>query len=305
MEVCKYKDCDVTNLVMKYLDPLIQLLSGTMKNYNMQMKTTKCLNTAVMLTYILGGSDKLKSVEYCEVDTINKRYEKQKNKKLQFKKNVFKKLQKDLSSKYNKKRYFYYILMTNNDMTKSNVLPANAQKTQFFPGHVFIIDKFPTCGNKDPKYNIYQSYINQYDLEGHFKRNKYSMNLKNNDISFLLSGINNIISNPIWNEEAVDFWNNFTFVDTKNLLKYKTNKINLCYSKIRIDNCYKEFNKFIKLHLNELSTNIKNNTNLDKYKIKNINTNDKFYVKQLTPNELFLKLNDLHNELEDKIKMYE
>ena len=82
MEVCKYKDCDVTNLVMKYLDPLIQLLSGTMKNYNMQMKTTKCLNTAVMLTYILGGSDKLKSVEYCEVDTINKRYEKQKNKKL-------------------------------------------------------------------------------------------------------------------------------------------------------------------------------------------------------------------------------
>ena len=60
MDVCKYANCDVTNIIMKYLEPLMQICSATMTDYNMQMRTTKCLNTAVMLTNILGGSDKLK-----------------------------------------------------------------------------------------------------------------------------------------------------------------------------------------------------------------------------------------------------
>lgn len=304
MNVCQYNECDVTNLIIRYLEPLIQLLSGTMKEYNMMMKTTKCLNTAVMLTYILGGSDKLKDVEYCEVSKINKRYDKKLNKS-EYKKAVFNKLQKDLSKKNIKKRYFYYILMTNNNMNRSNILPQDASESQFFPGHVFIIDKFPVCKSDVSKFNIYQSYINQYDLKGHFKRNNNSMRLKNNDISFLLSGIENIISKGVWNENAVKFWQEFTYVDTTNLINYKTNKINLCYSKIRIDYCYKEFYKFINKKIRELSKDIKNNTNLNRYQIKNLNVNDEFYIKQLTPDKLLLKLIELSNELIEKIKIYE
>tara|TARA_B100000900_G_C20589414_1_gene721018 strand:+ start:736 stop:1650 length:915 start_codon:yes stop_codon:yes gene_type:complete len=304
MKVCQYKECEVTSLVMKYLEPLMQLLSGTMKDYNMQMRTTKCLNTAVMLTYILGGSDRLKKVEYCEVSKINNRYDKKSN-KLQHKLNIFNKLKQDLSKKNIRKRYFYYILMTNNNMNKSNALPHNADKSKFFPGHVFIIDKFPVCNNEEPKYNIYQSYINQYDLKGHYKRNKNSMNLKNNNIGNLLSGIKNIIANPTWNNEAVNFWNELTFVDTQNLIDYKTNKINLCYSKIRIDYCYKQFRNFIKKHKETLEYDIKNNLNLNKYNISNVNTYDEFYVKQLTPDNLLKELNNLYSELGDKIKIYE
>ena len=76
----------------------------------MKLKTTKCLNTAIMLTYLLGGSLKVKDTEICLVDNINKRYEKKKN-KLEFKLKVFNDLKKDLSNKNIKKRYFYYILM--------------------------------------------------------------------------------------------------------------------------------------------------------------------------------------------------
>ena len=306
MKVCQYKECEVTSLVMKYLEPLMQLLSGTMKDYNMQMRTTKCLNTAVMLTYILGGSDKLKKVEYCEVSKINNRYETKPN-KLQYKLSTFNKLKSDLSKKNIRKRYFYYILMTNNNMSRSNVVPKEADKSQFFPGHVFIIDKFPVCGKekREPKYNIYQSYINQYDLKGHYKRNKNSMNLKDNDVNYLLDGIYNIISNPVWNPNAVNFWNKLTFVDTDNLVNYKTNKINLCYSKIRIDYCYKQFRNFIKMHKDELEADIKNNLNLNKYQIKDLNTSNTFYVKQLTPTNLLNELNNLYSELGDKIKMYE
>jgi len=302
MNICQYKECEVTTLVMKYLEPIMQLLSGSMKDYNMQMRTTKCLNTAVMLTYILGGSDKLKRVEYCEVSKINNRYEKKAN-KLEHKKKIFNKLKQDLSKKNIKKRYFYYILITNNNMNKSNKLPPNAEKSQFFPGHVFIIDKFPVCNKKEPKYNIYQSYINHYDLKGHYKKNKKSMNLKNNDVNSLLSGINNIISEPVWNNEAVDFWNELTFVDTTNLINYNTDKLNLCYSKIRIDYCYKEFRNFIKKHKDKLENDIKNNFNLNKYS-ENILVDTYNDVKKLEPSKLLMELNKLYDELDDKIKIY-
>ena len=41
----------------------------------------------------------------------------------------------------------------------------------------------------------------------------------NNDITFVLNGIFNIVSNPTWNNDAIKFWNDFTFVDTKNFTK--------------------------------------------------------------------------------------
>ena len=72
MEVCKYQNCEVTDLIMKYLEPLMQLLSVNITDYNMKLKTTKCLNTAIMLTYLLGGSLKVKDTEVCLVDNINK-----------------------------------------------------------------------------------------------------------------------------------------------------------------------------------------------------------------------------------------
>tara|TARA_Y100000389_G_scaffold191693_1_gene218272 strand:- start:451 stop:1371 length:921 start_codon:yes stop_codon:yes gene_type:complete len=304
MNVCKYANCDVTDIIMKYLEPLMQICSATMTDYNMQMKTTKCLNTAVMLTNILGGSDKLKTVEYCEVSKINNRYEKKGN-RLQHKLNIFKELKKDLENKKINKRYFYYILMTNNDMEKSDLLNNSSSSTQSFPGHVFIIDKFPNCNSNGPSYNVYQSYINQYDLKGHYKRNKNSMKVQNNDITFILNGISNIVSNPTWNNDAIKFWNDFTFVDTKNLLNYRTDKINLCYSKISIDDCYKEFyrfsyNKALNLY-NELTIN--DTLNLNKYDIY-ANKND-FYVKQLKPKDLYLKLRELVIELENKIKSFQ
>ena len=96
MDVCKYANCDVTNIIMKYLTFNANMFSNY-DDYNMQMRTTKCLNTAVMLTNILGGSDKLKTVEYCEVSKINNRYEKEN--KLQHKLNIFNELKKDLENK--------------------------------------------------------------------------------------------------------------------------------------------------------------------------------------------------------------
>ena len=48
--------------------------------------------------------------------------------------------------------------------------------------------------------------------------------------------LENIVKNPIWNQDAVKFWNELSYVDTQNLVNHKTDDINFCYSKIRIDN---------------------------------------------------------------------
>ena len=39
-----------------------------------------------------------------------------------------------------KKKWFYYILLTHTDM-KNGINPTN-KDTEFFPGHVFIVDKY-------------------------------------------------------------------------------------------------------------------------------------------------------------------
>jgi len=303
MDVCKYKNCDVTDLIIKYLEPLMQICSSTMDDYNMKMRTTKCLNTAVMLTYILAGSNKLKTVEYCDVSKVNNRYDQIFNKK-QHKLNIFNKLSKDIKNKNQKKRYFYYILMTNNMMNKSELVGLTKDDKQHFPGHVFIVDKFPDCENNDVIYNVYQSYINKYDLKGHYVNNQKTMRLKNNDAENMLEGIKNIIENDVWNQDAVDFWNRFTFVDTSNLLNYKTDKINLCYSRITIDDCYKHlyrfvYNKALTLYNDIIDNNIQN---LENYQVNsNVDINDNFYVKQLKPEKLYSELRKLILELEDKI----
>ena len=80
-KVC-LSDCNVTSIILKYLVPIFQYLSVEMKDYNMKLKTTKCLNTAVMLVYILGSQKDIDTkVDYCDTENINKRYSKIKDEK--------------------------------------------------------------------------------------------------------------------------------------------------------------------------------------------------------------------------------
>ena len=297
MDICNYYNCEVTNLIMKYLIPLMQFLSVDMSEYNMMLKTTKCLNTAVMLVYLIGGIDQLNKAEFCDSYKVNKRY-KNKKEKIKYKIDQFDKLKKDISTKNIRKKWFYYILLTHTDM--QNSLNSTNKTTQFFPGHVFIIDKYKEC-NSTVNYKIYQSYINKYDLIGHYKKNRNTMKLKNNDIEYLLNGLKNIISNPVWNKDAVKFWNNLSFVDTTNLINHKTENINFCYSKIRIDTCYKNIKQFVKKALTKIKNDIKLN-NLNKYTVEQNNSD--FKIKELNIYELQKQLTLLYNELDTKINYY-
>jgi hypothetical protein len=314
-DICNYNDCEVTQIIMKYLDSFVQLCSNRIENYNINMRTTKCLNTAVILTYLLSGKENILNIEYCDVQNIKDRYNKLENneKKKILSKQILNNLKQDLEKKENS-RYFYYILITNNMMDKSDKLNDSKPLQMHFPGHVFILDKYldknfcqnnnTTNSSKNIKYKIYQSYINKYDLKGYYRKNNNSMDLNKNynmNINNLINGFENIILNEkqIWNEEAVNFWNKLTFVNTNNLINYKTNQMYICYQKIEVKNCYKKILSYLNYELNILYKYIieKNEEELKKYIIKNQDVNDEFFVLQKTPYKLYLSLLDAHNEI--------
>jgi hypothetical protein len=252
VKVC-LSDCDVISIILNYLVPIFQYLSIKMTDYNMKLKTTKCLNTAVMLVYILGGEKHIKDkVSFCDTDNISKRYNKLKSneKKMQRKKNILDKLDTDLNNSRINSRYFYYILLTHTEMLNKE------NKKSWFPGHVFIIEKSKDC-NKKLKYKIFQSYINKYDLNGHFINNNETMEIKN--IKYVINGIKNILLKKTWNKKAVSFWKKLCHVNTPELIGHETKNINICYKKIKIDNCYTNLLKFTDNALNEINKNIQKN----------------------------------------------
>ena len=326
-DICNYNNCEITEIIMKYLDSFVQLCSYKIDGYNINMRTTKCLNTAVVLTYLLSGKENISTIEYCDVDSIKNRFNKLNSlsqKKL-LSKSILDELKINLSVPEDD-RFFYYILLTNNTMDKSNKINLTQKETMHFPGHVFIIDKFLNkniCNNNSKnnnnvtkksedklkqkiEYKIYQSYINKYDLKGHYKKNNNSLRLKtdqNVTIDYLIEGFENIIYNEVWNEDAVKFWNYLTFVDTNHLVNYKTDKMFICYQKIKVNSCYNKILKFLEKELNILYKHLidENSIELKKYIAINQDTSDEFFVPQKSPYDLYINLFDAYQEIQSKL----
>ena len=358
-DICNFNNCEITEIIMNYLDSFVQLCSYKIDGYHINMRTTKCLNTAVVLTYLLSGKENISTIEYCDVDSIKNRFNKLNSlsqKKL-LSKSILDELKINLSVPEDD-RFFYYILLTNNTMDKSNKINLNQKETMHFPGHVFIIDKFLNkniCNdninsnnsknnsknnnknnnnsknnkknnnnskNNNKKYNvdkksedklkekieykIYQSYINKYDLKGHYKKNNNSLRLKtdqNVTINYLIEGFENIIYNEVWNENAVEFWNYLTFVDTNHLVNYKTDKMFICYQKIKVNSCYNQILKFLEKELNILYKHLinENSIELKKYIAINQDTSDEFFVPQKSPYDLYINLFDAYQEIQSKL----
>ncbi len=84
------------------------------------------------------------------------------------------------------------------------------------------------------------------------------MQLKDNNINNVIKGMKNILLNDTWNENAVKFWNNLCYINTSNLLGYSTENINICYQKIKIENCYINLLNFTNKALYNIKNKIKN-----------------------------------------------
>ncbi len=304
--VCKNNQCDIMTYLTSYITPIMQVLSVHLPDYHMKLRTTKCLNTSIMTMYLLLGNKGIKYSEHCNVSKVKDRIIKN-NITREDEMVLFDKMLNNLLKKGGKHRYFYYIMITDGEM----LCPKNSQynnspidKTDYFPGHVFVIEKVP-CG-KENTYKIYQSYINQYTLKGHFMKNHNSMQISEADLKAIFGntgidpntklinknkqrqGVSTIFINNTWDENVTKAWEKLTYVPSKKYNGFSTNNLKFCYQKVKVNSCYKILLEFV------------NNA------IKNIKKNPEFYTlnepadPQLQSQELLDKLLKLKSEVTEK-----
>ena len=285
---CNQKECNVMTFVKDYITPIYQVLSIELPAYHMKLRTTKCLNTSIMTMYLLLGTKGITKSEYCSVQNIRKRVAAN---SLQRKDDImmYDRLIKDIFSTKDKYRNFYYIMITDGNMKKNNLRNVNNDE-EYFPGHVFVIEKIPCISSKTNKYKLYQSYINEYDLEGHYEKNQNSMDIDEEKLRKILEfGTKQIFSQINWNQEISYYWQQLTHVDASKYDGYCTDELKFCYQKVKVVSCYKILLKFVNSALKQLSLNE------NKYYIEGA------IIDQLSSKELISKLLELKEKI---LKLY-
>lgn len=236
--------CDIGYIISNYITPLMQCLTNDIKDFNMQLLTTKCLNTAVMIMFFMLGSRGLQSANHCDSRAVIDRHTTGKDDNQE----VLNKMRKQILHKKCKHRYLYYILM--NDHTFPY---ADGRPDAFFPGHVFILEKIP--GDPLPMYYLYQSYINQYDLKGHLERNKNTLRLSYSEVQALMAKISYIVQRGEWDQTCVSYWKDFTFVDTSNILGSQTQgRLFICCATSKVRGCIENIERYVSKKVKHLES---------------------------------------------------
>lgn len=244
--------CDVVYIIMKYITPLLQCLTNDIREYNMQLITTKCLNTAVSLMYFLLGNKGVQKATYCNSNTVVDRHKSGQDNN----KDIMRKMKKVILNKNIKKRYVYYILFNDGYFP---ITKDGHEKSVYFPGHVFLIER-----NKDHEssfFNIYQSYINKYDLLGFYDKKKtfkYSME----DTRDIILKLEYILNADTWDTNCVQYWKDFTHVDTSDILgsRHKGNLF-VCFTYDKVKVCVENIKKYVDEKLSSIQEMVKEKPN--------------------------------------------
>ena len=292
-EKCSVSRCDIGYLIKNYVKAILQLLTNDVKDYNMRLLTTKCLNTAVMMAiFLLGNKRGLAVADFCDTTRVIPRHQSGKvnNEKL------LTLLKTDILSN-EPDRYIYYILITDASLPK----PIGSG---FMPGHVFVIEKIPPVDkivDEHPFYYFYQSYINQYDFEGHFKHNNNSLKLSWTRVNKIINEIAYVITNQTWDAKSAKYWKDFTYVDTKDTLvgSASKNRMFLCYKKEKVEKCVENLHAYVDIKLKTLSK-IKDEEQNNIYGDNNLYNTDR--GQPLTNKEMNESLKKLKHEIVTHLK---
>jgi hypothetical protein len=231
--------CDIGYIVKDHLDAIIQVLTNRLTEYNMQILTTKCLNTAVMMMYLLLGADALQTTRHCDVENVRTRhqsnpYPSQSNASG----DAAIALRNDISAC--RKRALFYVMITDGKMPHVNGVDT---PDKYFPGHVFVIERLQrgSC-------NIYQSYINKYDMAGHIDMSG-SLSNGSGHMQELMNGLVAMMGKIAWDRECSDFWVKLTNVNAEHAQQFEGHIINnnllMCYKKVETGNCVSKLKKLV------------------------------------------------------------
>lgn len=275
--------CDIGYIIKNYVKPLIQTLTNDIKEYYMRLLTTKCLNSAVMVSiFMLGKKKGIEIANYCDTEMTKKRH----MANLETNNSIISNFKHDILDKKCKYRYLYYILLTDGKFPYNN----STKDPAFFPGHVFILEKIPD--NDKPYFYFYQSYINKYDLKEHIKKNNNSLKLSYEHTEQLINNLEYILESNTWDNNCVNAWKYFTFADTSNMLNSNSKgNFFLCIRKAKVVDCLKHIEKYTLDKIKKLEKIPLDNKVYGDVSLYDINQ------KPLSVKEMSKKLNKLYEDV--------
>jgi len=296
-------------VIQHHLPAMMQVLSNELEEYNMNLVTTKCLNTAVMMWYLFLGDQS--SLPYLDKNNNNNKEEKEEeegenvvcNARVCDSRTVTRRGQaarqstaspeewdrhplnpRNVAQKFGEEilrdeketdvRTLFYVILTDAELPfvsstkdedrqkgggrkKTRRMGGGGEKDdEFFPGHVFVIEKIKTPEDDRLHFNVYQSYINNYDLVGHQILNK-SLSMSIESAQSLVRNLCRMYDqneNAVWDAETTRFWKDFTHVDCSRYEGHQFSRQSyMCYTTCKTRNCTSKLRKLVAYKLDELT----------------------------------------------------
>ena len=242
--------CDLGYLIQDHLPALMQLMTYDQRSV-MTTETTKCLNTAVMITHLMLGPERAAPVTAaCDVHVVRRSA-------LAGKHPGNPAVAASLKERVlmtGGKRAIFYVMIT--DAAAMPLEPAAmplklqpaAVPTQHFPGHVFVVERLPRG-----TFNVYQSYIRSYSMAGHLDRWRKSLSVSRARMTKLLEGLSVLGGSRVWDAPCTAFWQDLTGVDESRFEGYAlTGHVHLCFQEVESDSCIGNLRKFVDSKLHEI-----------------------------------------------------
>jgi hypothetical protein len=270
--------CDIGYLIKDHVPALMQMLAHRLPQYNMQLITTKCLNTAVMIMYLFLGHTAIRYTGFCDVPVVQKRYRETGNKSQQ----ALSRFKSDILSTHTRTRELYYVMLTDGNTPYTAIVTQGSPQSVYFPGHVFVVEKLPvpqgrgvggsttrskpvkTITKRRPRFNIYQSYIGEYDLAGHIARNKSLACSYDRMASDIVPGLTHMFEGEEWDSQDNAFWKRLTFVDGSQWMGTRFNHtILFCFTKVSTDVCVSHLHTMLSETRADLAARLANNSTVD------------------------------------------
>lgn len=256
-------------LIAPFLTELMQVVTNELPEYSMQVLTTKCLNTAVMIMYLFLGNTALLHTRFCDVTSVRARRSETltdpslgviqaliadavRGKVTAPQSDPYARIQHGANAVTTTKesnRVLYYVMITNGSLPLKDAPKGRVQQdTREFPGHVFVIERL-TRGT----YNLYQSYINHFTLKDLITINS-SLSLSKGEMQSTLEGLAGIFADGVWSAKSTAAWEKLSHVkeDRFEGRVFRGNVL-ACYSRVTTEMCIDELRIFLDRILKKLA----------------------------------------------------
>ena len=233
--------CDIGYLVKPHIRAIMQLLTVRLPDYGMHMMTTKCLNTAVMMMYLFLGEAARAPTKHCDTRVIRERNQGQMSNPRD--REIARQLCRDvLDPAAAGVHTLFYVMITDCDVP----LESAPSRTVYFPGHVFVIERVPAMSpNEHGRFNLYQSYINQYSMAEHIDRHD-ALPVGKQAMKRHLDGLAALTESRLWTEKTTAFWKELTSVEATQFEGHVIEgNLMMCYQRVVPEGCVRKLQELV------------------------------------------------------------